>query len=97
VAQLHRRRSEEKSNFRRHLIGAVPGVALLAMAFTQAQAAERRPERAVPIQAGKIAKAPAATPVRTAQASSYTPSVRAPVTEQTSAHRILEAQIRALS
>jgi beta-lactamase class A len=96
VAQLHRRRCEEKRNFRRHLIGAVPGVALLAMAFTQAQAAERRPERAVPVQGAKVQKAPAATPVRTVQARSYIPSSRPSPGEQLPAHRALEAQIRAL-
>jgi beta-lactamase class A len=97
VAQSHRRSSEEKRNFRRHLIGAVPGMALLAMAFTQAQAAERRPEAAIPAKGSAVHKAPAATPVRTAQASSsYTRSLRAPAAEQLPAHRTLEAQIRAL-
>jgi beta-lactamase class A len=94
VANVHRRPSEEKKNFRRHLIGAVPGMALLAAAFTQAQAAERRPEQAVP--GAKVQKAAAQAPVRTAQMGSYTPSLRQAGTSETAAHRILEAQIRAL-
>jgi beta-lactamase class A len=88
---LHRRSTEEKRNFRRHLIGAVPGVALLAIAFAQAQAAERRPERAAPVQGSKVQKAPAATLARNTQPSSYTNTG-----EQLPAHRMLEAQIRAL-
>jgi beta-lactamase class A len=71
-------------------------VALLALAFTQAQAAERRPERSVSSQGAKVQKAPAAAPTRTVQSGSYMPSLRAPAPEQLPAHRILEAQIRAL-
>jgi beta-lactamase class A len=94
---LHRRSTEEKNNFRRHLIGAVPGVALLAIAFTQAQAAERRPERAVPVQGAKVQKAPATTFARNVQTGSYTNTARVPTGgEQLPAHRMLEAQIRAL-
>ena len=92
MAQLHRRPNDEKRNFRRHLLGAVPGVALLAVAFTQAQAAERRPERTPAAQAAKAAKAPAAPVTRVAQAGSYIP----PAAAELPAHRILAAQIRAL-
>jgi beta-lactamase class A len=94
VANVHRRPSEEKTNFRRHLMGAVPGIALLAAAFTQAHAAERRSEQAVP--APKVQKAAAQAPERTAQMGSYTPSIRQAGSSETAAHRILEAQIRAL-
>ena len=94
MANVHRRPSEEKTNFRRHLMGAVPGIALLAAAFTQAHAAERRSEQAVP--APKVQKAAAQAPERTAQMGSYTPSIRQAGSSETAAHRILEAQIRAL-
>jgi beta-lactamase class A len=92
VAQLHRRSIDEKRNLGRHLLGALPGVALLAVAFTQAQAAERRPERTPAAQAAKAAKAPAAPETRVAQAGSYIP----PAAAELPAHRILAAQIRAL-
>ena len=91
MAVFYRRPIEEKRNFRRHLLGAVPGVVLLAAAFTQAQAAERRPERSEPVAA---AKTPAKAAVRTAQY--YPPAMRAPAAEQLPAHRILQQQIRAL-
>ncbi|HEY0148786.1 MAG TPA: class A beta-lactamase [Allosphingosinicella sp.] len=93
MAQLHRRLSEERRNFRRHLLGAVPGIALLAVAFTQAQAAERKAENAVP--AATAAK-PVQAPVRSAQARSYSASLPVAASEETSAHRMLEAQIRAM-
>jgi beta-lactamase class A len=97
VAQSHRRPSEEKSNFRRHLLGAIPGVALLAVAFTQAQAAERKAERALPASsAAKVEGAASQAPARTVQARSYTPSSRPATARELPAHRILEAQIRAL-
>jgi beta-lactamase class A len=83
---LHRRLSEEGRNFRRHLLGAVPGVALLAMAFTQAHAAQPRDAAAKGLKA----------PVRTAQTRSYSPPFRSAAIEQSPAHRALEAQIRAL-
>ncbi|HEX8579615.1 MAG TPA: class A beta-lactamase [Allosphingosinicella sp.] len=89
MARLHRRLSEEGRNFRRHLLGAVPGVALLALAFTQAQAAQRTEP---PAGAPKVSKAP----VRTAQTRGYSPNFRSAGSEQSPAHRALEAQIRAL-
>jgi len=109
VAQLHHRRpSEERRNFRRHSIGALPGVALLALAFTQAQAAERRPERTAPAVAGKadmqVAKASQGkvAPVKLAQARpvdrrGFTPNARPIGSSETAAQRILEAQVRALA
>jgi beta-lactamase class A len=93
---LHRRPSEEKRNFGRHLIGAVPGIALMAVAFTQAQAAERRSDRAVPSAAGKVEKAATAARPATAQARSFTPTLRAVAEPELPAHRLLAAQIRAL-
>ena len=93
MARFDRRPSEEKSNFRRHLLGAVPGVALLAAAFTQAQAAERKAERALPgASATKVQQAP----VQVAQVRGSTPSSRQAAVPEHPAQRILQAQIRAL-
>jgi beta-lactamase class A len=79
----------------------VPGTVLFALAFTQAQAAERRPERAASAQGFKVEKAPArasssSLPARNIQVSSNTPSFRAQPVEEHPAQRILAAQIRAL-
>jgi beta-lactamase class A len=103
----HRRPSEERRNFRRHLIGAIPGTALLALAFTQAQAAERRPERASAAAPTKNEnKVTKASQTRTAQAQiaqaspiqarAFTPGARPIGNGETAAQRILEAQVRAL-
>ncbi len=93
MAQFDRRPGSSNRSFRRpNLLGALPGVALLAVAFTQAQASERR-----------IDKATAATAVQAPVSSSASPAFRgyaAPLrqgpTAETTAQRILEAQVRAL-
>jgi beta-lactamase class A len=88
---LHRRPSDETRNFRKHLLGAIPGVALLAVAFTQAQAAERKAQGPA-----KVIQAAAQAPARTIQARNNTPSLRPAAAGETAAHRILATQIRAL-
>jgi beta-lactamase class A len=106
VAQSHRR--PEKRNFKRpNLWGALPGIALLAAAFTQAQAAERNAERAAAPQAVaekragnaavKVAQTrPLTSPVRVAAVPSRTLGQPSASQQELAARRILEAQVRAL-
>ena len=74
MAQSHSRRAE-RIHRRPNWLGALPGVALLALAFTQAQAAERKAQEAAPAPAAakaaakKPAPAAAAAKVKAAPAS----------------------------
>jgi beta-lactamase class A len=94
VAQSHRRPGNSSRNFRRpNLLGLLPGVALLAVAFTQAQAAERRTGKAIPAAAAQAAPTSANA---VAGFRSYAAPVRQAAPAETTAQRILEAQVRAL-
>ena len=87
MAQIDRRPANGNRSFGKpSWMGALPGAALLAIAITQAQAADHR----------VAAQEPSGKPAAAGIAPSYAPPVRRASSQQLAAERILEAQIRAL-
>jgi beta-lactamase class A len=88
----HSRPAGANRHFRRpNFLGALPGIALLAVAFTQAQAAERRSAQAQPAAAAPVLAQ------QTSPALPYNfPGKPAFGAEEQVAQRILDAQIRAI-
>jgi beta-lactamase class A len=100
VANSHRHRSSNRQFRRPNLLGALPGIALLAIAFTQAQAAERKDQKAQPAAQATVKGAerkalqgsPRPTPAEV-ESLPIRPMFSA---EEQAAQRILYAQVRAL-